>query len=90
MSRSLAIFLMATMLLIDGACLLHNMRADHEAALVDEIASQAELNRICLQTLGVELDNLDLEANFVLANLPIFYEHFHVCSTWKAETTRKP
>jgi hypothetical protein len=76
---------MATMLLVDGACLLHNIRADHEAALLDEIASQAELNRICLKALGEQLDNLDREASFTHANLPIFYEHFHVCSTWEVE-----
>jgi hypothetical protein len=85
MSKSLAILLMATMLLVDGACWLHNIRADHEAALIDEIAAQAELNRIDLQTLGENLDNLNREARFALAALPIFYEHFHVCSTWKVK-----
>jgi hypothetical protein len=85
MSKSLAILLMATVLLIDGACWLHNIRADHEAALIDEIAAQAELNRIDLQTLGEKLDNLNREARFALADLPIFYEHFHVCSSWKVK-----
>jgi hypothetical protein len=85
MSKSLAILLMVTVLFVDGACWLHNVRANHEAALIDEIAAQAELNRIDLQTLGEKLDNLNREARFALANLPIFHEHFHVCSTWKVK-----
>jgi len=85
MSKFLAIFLMAAMILVDGACWLHHIKAGHEAALVDEIAAQAELNRIDLQTLGEKLDNLNREARFALANLPIFCEHFHVCSTWKVK-----
>jgi len=85
MSKALAIFLLVTMLLIDGACWLHDMRADHEAALIDQIASQADLNRMALQALGENLDHLNRETQFVLADLPIFYEHFHVCSTWTME-----
>ena len=85
MSRSSAILLMAIMLLVDGACWLHHIRSDHEAARIDEIAVVAELNQIDLQTLGNELDNLGKEADFALANLPVFYEHFHVCSTWKVK-----
>jgi hypothetical protein len=86
MSKSLAILLMATVLLVDGACWLHNIRANYEAALIDEIAAQAELNRIDLQTLGENLDNLNQATRFALADLPIFYEHFHVCSSWKVKT----
>ncbi len=85
MRRSSAILLMGIMLLVDGACWLHHMRSDHEAALIDEIALVAELNQIDLQTLENEIDNLGKEAGFALANLPIFYEHFHVCSTWKVK-----
>ena len=89
MSKSLAILLMATMLLVDGACWLHNISADREAALIDEIAAQAELNRIDLQTLGENLDNLNRETRLALAELPVFYEHFHVCSTWNVKRTNQ-
>jgi hypothetical protein len=85
MSRSSAIFLMATMLFVDGACWLHHIRSDREAALIDEIAIVAELNQMDLHSLGNELENLAKEADFALENLPIFYEHFRVCSTWKVK-----
>ncbi|MGD8513067.1 MAG: hypothetical protein PVG85_03875 [Deltaproteobacteria bacterium] len=89
MTKSFAILLMVTMLLVDGACWLHHIRADHEAALFDEIAAQAELNRMDLQILGKNLDNLNRETRFVLAELPIFYEHFHICATWEVKTTNQ-
>jgi hypothetical protein len=85
MSKSLAILLLVTMLLIDGACWLHQMRADQEAALIDQVAAQVELNRMALQSLGEDLDNLNCKTQFALSDLRIFYEHFRLCSTWNME-----
>jgi hypothetical protein len=42
-----------------------------------------------LQILGKNLDNLNRETRFVLAELPIFYEHFHICATWEVKTTNQ-
>lgn len=85
MSKSLAILLLVTMLLIDGGCWLHQMRADQEAALIDQVAAQVQLNRMALQSLGKDLDKLSCKTQFALSDLGIFYEHFHVCSTWNME-----
>jgi len=84
MVRSSAINLfMAIMVFASAGLALQSIRASHETALWDEIATQVGLNTIQLKGLQGELDQLERQECFVSKSLGVYYDHLDVCSTWK-------
>lgn len=76
---------MAIMVFASAGFALQSIRASHEAALWDDIATQVELNRIQLKSLKGELDQLERQECFVSKSLEMCYEYLDVCSTWEME-----
>ena len=84
MVRSLAINLfMAIMVFASAGFALQSIKAWHETSLWDEIATQVELNRVRLNGMQGELDELEQQKCFVSKSLNIYYEYLNECSTWE-------
>jgi hypothetical protein len=74
---------MAIMVFASAGFALQSIRASHDAALWDDVATQVELNRIQLESLKEELDQLDRQVCFIGNSLGLCYEYLDVCSTWE-------
>ena len=64
------------MVFATAALALQSIRVSHDAALSAEIATQVELNRIQLQGLCWELDQLERQECFVSGSLAIYNKCF--------------
>jgi hypothetical protein len=77
-TRSSVIVLIAIIALAASGFVLQTVRASDEAALVEDIATHVKLNRIELQRLQGELDQLQQQLSSVTTSLRINYEYLRM------------
>jgi hypothetical protein len=77
-TRSAIILLIAIIAFAAAGFLLQTVRASDEAALVEDIATHVKLNRIELQRLQGELDQLQHQLSSVTTSLRINYDYFRM------------
>jgi hypothetical protein len=88
MTRSIAIFLLTFVILVAGSFWLHCTGVNREAAFLEEIAVQAELNKGHLLTLRRGLSQLHWQWGIKRKCLIIYYDYFTVCTNWDPEGIR--
>lgn len=86
MTRSFSILFISFMIFAAGGFWLHTIRADSEAAFLEEVATQAELNKNYLKKLHKELDQLQWQLERRRKNLVVYYEYFDMCTKWEQPT----
>jgi hypothetical protein len=77
-TRSFVIFLIAIIAFAAAGFVLQTVRASDEAALVEDIATHVKLNRIELQRLQGELDQLQQQLSSVTTTLRINYDYLRM------------
>jgi hypothetical protein len=88
MTKSISIFLLAFVTLAAGSFWLHCLGVNREAAFLEEIAIQAELNKGNLLTLRGGLNQLHWQWEITRKCLVIYYDYFTICSNWNPEGIR--
>ena len=84
MVRYLAInVFMAIIVFASAGLALQSIRASHDTAHWNEIATQVGLNTIQLKSLQGELDQLEQQKCFVSKSLGVYYDYLDVCSSWE-------
>lgn len=84
MARNLVInVFMAIIVFASASLALQSIRASHDTALWNEIATQVGLNTIQLNSLQEELDQLERQECFVSKSLGVYYDYLDVCSSWE-------
>ena len=79
--KSSVIVLIAIIAFAASGFVLQAVRASNEAALVDDIATHVKLNRIELQRLRDELDQLQQQLSSVTTSLRINYDYLRMPHT---------
>ena len=81
--RSSVIVLMAIIAFAASGFVLQTVRASDEASLVEDVAAHVKLNRIELQRLQREFDQLQQQLSSVTTSLRINYEYLRMRYTSK-------
>jgi hypothetical protein len=76
-------FFMAIIVFASAGLALQSIRASHDTAHWNEIATQVGLNTIQLKSLQGELDQLERQECFVSKSLGACYDYIDMCSTWE-------
>jgi hypothetical protein len=88
-TRSAVILLIAIIAFAASGFVLQTVRASDEAALVEDIATHVKLNRIELQRLQGELDQLQQQLSSVTTSLRINYDYLRMGHTSGNEKMRE-